>query len=84
MVRGGLPDKVLICSQDDLLVVDQCDGPNWAGGCPGSLPGAAVACAGRTVIAAVPSGGTSVVLSVEPDATACPLASLELFLEGGR
>ena len=66
----------MLYAPDEAAVGDRCYGqPNWAGGCPGSLPGAPVACAGRRIVVRCP-GGVQLELTVAPDAKSCPLAAL--------
>lgn len=69
--------RVLVCTETNLQVLDVCGEATPAGGCPKARPGTPVRCAGLQLVVEHESQET-LVLAVEPDATACPLASLDL------
>ncbi len=71
--------RAFIYAADGASIQDQCRGASSNGGCPRSQPGAAVVCAGRKIVLAARGEIPQFALFVEPDARACPLASLNLF-----
>lgn len=74
--------RALICRGPNLKVLDVCWGAATDGGCSQVVAGEPVRCVGlRLVIER--DGKEPFIFTVDPDATACPLASLELLLEGG-
>ena len=75
---GSAMAKVLIYAENGVRVVNECPGPDGAGACPKSQPGALVACAGRKIRLTDVAGSVGLELTIEPDAVSCPLAALNV------